>query len=83
MLSMHTPLPFIKQIPRLNNSFDVKDCCMVIWLLPKIYFFSVVLVDDKVYLLSLNSLCYIYVLCAADLRIYKGDSAEIYYNFNT
>ena len=51
---------------------------MIIWLLPKIYFFSVVLVDDKVYLLSLNSLYYIYVLCAADVRIYKGDSAEIY-----
>ena len=76
-MSMHTPLPFIKQIPRLNNSFDVKDCCVVVWLSLK-FIYSVVLVDEQVYLLSLYSLCYIYILCTSDVRIYKGDSAEIY-----
>ena len=42
------------------------------------FIYSVVMVDEQVYLLSLYSLCYIYVLCAANVRIYKGDSAEIY-----
>ena len=46
------------------------------------FIYSVVLVDEQVYLLSLYSLCYIYILCALVVRVYKGDSAEIYYNFN-
>ena len=71
--------PLAKQIPRLNNSFDVKDCCVVVWLSLK-FIYSVVLVDEQVYLLSLYSLCYIYILCSSDVRIYKGDSAEIYQN---
>ena len=41
-MSMHTPLTFIKQIPRLNNSFDVMDCCVVVWLSLKIYLFGCV-----------------------------------------
>ena len=37
------------------------------------FIYSVVLVEEQVYLLSLYSL---YTLCASDVRIYKGDSAE-------
>ena len=42
------------------------------------FIYSVVLVDEQVYLLSLYSLDYIYILCALDVRVYKGDPAEIY-----
>ena len=42
------------------------------------FIYSVVLVDEQVYLLSLYSLCYIYILYASDVRVYKGDFAEIY-----
>jgi len=31
-----TFLPFIKQISRLNNFFDIEDCHMVVWLLGSI-----------------------------------------------
>ena len=32
------------------------------------FIYSVVLVDEQVYLLSFYSLCYIYILCASDLQ---------------
>ena len=32
MMSMHTFLRFIKQISRLNNSFDIENCRVVIWM---------------------------------------------------
>ena len=67
----------LKQYSRLDNSFDVKDCCMVVWLSLKIHLFGCV-GWGEVYLLSLYSLDYIYILCASDVRVYKGDSAEIY-----
>ena len=41
------------------------------------FIYSVVMVDEQVYLLSLYSLCCIYVLCAANVRIYKGDCRNL------
>ena len=32
MMSMHTLLRFIKQISKLNNSFDIENCRVVIWM---------------------------------------------------
>ena len=76
-MSMHTPLPFIKQIPRLNNSIDVKDCCVVVWLSLKIYLFGCVGWWASLFTIFLFTLLYLYLVCL-DVRVYKGDSTKIY-----
>ena len=76
MMSMHTLLRFIKQISKLNNSFDIENCCVVVWLSftfvlscgrsDVIYVRSVLLVDVEFLILFSYIILLLYDLCARE-----------------
>jgi len=75
MMSMHTFLRFIKQMSRLNNSFDFENYRVVDWMSLKIIGrVSRCGVLDNIFVYHLA-----YMTCVpANVRIYRGDIAEIY-----
>ena len=68
---------FIKQTSRLNNSFGIENCHVVVWLLLKIYLFGCVGWWERLYTIFIFTLLYLY-FSATDFRIYKGASIKIY-----
>ena len=68
---------FIKQTSRLNNSFGIENCHVVVWLLLKIYLFGCVGWWERLFTIFIFTLLYLY-FSATDFRIYKAASIKIY-----
>ena len=53
----------LKQYSRLDNFFDVEDCCMVVWLSLKIHLFGCVGWWASLFTIFLFTLLYLYLVC--------------------
>ena len=60
------------QISRLNNSFDIKDYHVVVWLSLKIYLFGCVGWWESLFTIFIFTVLYLYLVCLRMLEFTKG-----------